>query len=84
MSDFVRNYKAFLQRIKQTGRPEVLTVNGRPEYVILDAESYQKIADELERARFVQAVREGIDQMKAGDGASPKEAFDKVRSDLGP
>lgn len=83
MSDFVRNYKSFLGRIKETGRPEVLTVNGKPEYVILDAETYQEIADEIERRRFKKAVEQGIDEMKAGKGLLASEAFGALRNELG-
>lgn len=82
VTDFVRNYKAFLGRIQETGRPEVLTVNGKPAYVILDAGSYQDIADEIERRRFVRAVNQGIDDMNAGRGKPAKEAFSQIRADL--
>jgi prevent-host-death family protein len=83
VTDFVRNYKAFLGRIQKTGRPVVLTVNGKPAYVILDADSYQEIADEIERGRFVRAVNEGIEDMKAGRGKPSKEAFSQIRDNLG-
>lgn len=83
VTEFVRNYKAFLARIRETGRPEVLTVNGRPAYVILDAESYQDIADEVERRRFVRAVNEGIEDMGAGRGKPAQQAFSQIRSELG-
>lgn len=82
VTDFVRNYKSFLTRIKKTGNPEVLTVNGKPEYVILDAESYKAIADELERRRFIQAVNEGIEDMKAGRGQPLDAAFAEIRASL--
>jgi len=83
VTDFVRNYKSFLKRIKKTGKPEVLTVNGKPEYVILDADSYQVIADALERTRFIQAVNEGIADMKAGRGKPSVAAFKQIRTDAG-
>ncbi|MFI5386347.1 MAG: type II toxin-antitoxin system Phd/YefM family antitoxin [Fimbriimonadales bacterium] len=83
VTDFVRNYKAFLARIKETGNPEVLTVNGKPEYVILDAGSYEAIANELERARFIRAVNQGIEDMRAGRGLPVDEAFKEIRADLG-
>ena len=83
VSEFVRNYRAFLNRIKETGKPEILTVNGKPEYVILDAGSYQKIADDLERAQFIEAVQRGIADMEAGRGKTAKKAFKQIRGDLG-
>jgi hypothetical protein len=39
MSDFVRNPKAHVARLKETRTPEVLTINGRAEVVILDTET---------------------------------------------
>ena len=82
VTDFVRNYKSFLKRIKQTGRPEILTVNGKPEYVLLDAASYQAIAAELERSRFVDAVNQGIEEMNAGRGVPAAAAFEQIRASL--
>jgi len=83
VTDFVRNYKTFLSRIKETGKPEVLTVNGKPEYVVLDVSSYQAIEEELERARFVAVVNRGIDDMNEGRGKPVDEAFAEVRKTLG-
>ena len=40
LTDFLRNHKAHLERLKETRMPEVLTVNGRAEVVVLDAEAY--------------------------------------------
>ena len=82
VTDFVRNYKSFLKRIKQTGKPEILTVNGKPEYVLLDAASYQEIATELERNRFIRAVNQGVEDMNAGRGVPAAAAFEKIRASL--
>lgn len=48
LTDFARNTKAHLKRLKRTGRPELLTVNGRAEVVVQNATSYQRLIDELE------------------------------------
>lgn len=83
VSDFVRNYKTYLGRIKETGHPEALTINGKPEYVIMDAKTYSDIADEIERRRFIKAVKEGIDSMNSGNGKEASVAFAQIRSKLG-
>jgi uncharacterized protein YbjT (DUF2867 family) len=49
LSDFQRRTREHIRRLRETGRPEVLTVNGRAELVVYDAETYQEIADDLER-----------------------------------
>ena len=53
MSDFLRNHKAHLARLKETRAPEVLTVYGRAEVVMLDAESYENLMD---RFRAMEAI----------------------------
>ena len=45
LTDFLRNHKAHVARLKETKAPEILTVNGRAEIVIQDAESYQDLLD---------------------------------------
>ena len=47
LSDFQRRTREHIRRLRETGRPEVLTVNGRAELVVYDAETYQEIADGL-------------------------------------
>jgi prevent-host-death family protein len=45
LSNFQRNTRDFLQRLRETGRPLVLTVNGHAELVVQDAASYQRLLD---------------------------------------
>ena len=47
MSDFLRNHKAHVARLKETRTPEVLTINGRAEVVLLDPESYETMVEQL-------------------------------------
>ena len=47
LTDFARNTKEYAKRMKKTGRPAVLTVNGRAEFVVQDAKSYQLILDKV-------------------------------------
>lgn len=82
VSDFVRNYRAFLVRIKETRRPEVLTVNGKPECVLVDATSYQEMSEALEQVRFAKAVQAGIDGMTQGSGKPASDAFRQIRNKL--
>ena len=83
VSDFIRNYKAYLSRIKQTRHPEVLTVNGVAECVLVDAETYQEMKEAWDKARFIKAVHEGIESMSAGTGKPADEAFQEIKAKLG-
>jgi prevent-host-death family protein len=48
LTDFKRNVKQFIEQIKATKSPLVLTVNGRAEIVIQDASSFQEMMQRLE------------------------------------
>ncbi len=45
LSNFQRNTREFLQGLKESARPLVLTVNGKAELVVQDAEAYQRLLD---------------------------------------
>lgn len=57
LTDFARNTKAHLRRLKRTGRPELLTVNGKAEVVVQTATAYQHLIELLEKLKHEQ--REG-------------------------
>lgn len=42
---FQRNARAHVTELKKSGEPAVLTVNGKPEVVVQDAEAYQQLLD---------------------------------------
>ena len=48
LSDFRRRTTEFLKKLKETGRPMVLTLNGRPEIVVLEASAYQRLVSRLD------------------------------------
>lgn len=80
LTDFQRNTKETLRRLKKTRRPEVLTVNGRPAVIVQDAEAYRRTIAQLRRDYEIEAVRVGIAEMKAGKGRPAKEVFDELRA----
>jgi prevent-host-death family protein len=53
LTDFSRNTKAHLKRLKRTGRPELLTVNGKAEVVVQSAVAYERMAELLEKLKRV-------------------------------
>ena len=66
ITDFQRNVKAHLKYLKETGRPEVLTVNGKAALIVQDAASYQRLIDLVERAEAVGGIQRGLDDVKHG------------------
>lgn len=75
LTDFKRNTAEFMQQLKQTGRPLVLTVNGKAEIVVQDAASYQATLEAAEDAKTLKALLAA----KAGKGRPASEFFAELR-----
>ena len=73
LSSFKRNTLEFIEQMKQTGEPVVLTVNGKAELVVQDAESYQKLLDALERLEAIAGIKQGLEDVEAGRTVSMEE-----------
>ena len=74
LTDFQRNTKAHLRRIKSSGRPEVLTVNGRAELIVQDAAAFEDMLD------AIRGIQRGLDEMKKGTGKPFRQALDEIRA----
>ena len=57
LSDFKRNTLELLERLRETGNPLVLTVNGKAELVVQDAVAYQALLDRLEA---IEGIQQGV------------------------
>ena len=79
VTEFTRNAKAYIQQIKETRNPIALTVNGDAQVVVQDAESYQRMVDELEQSRFWMAIQEGEEDIRAGRTAPAGAVFARLR-----
>ena len=78
-TDFQRHAKEHIERLKHTGWPEVLTVNGKAELVVQDAAAYQKLLDLLDRAEALEGIRQGLASMYRGEGRPAAEVFRDLR-----
>jgi len=76
LSDFKRNTSELLERLKRTGNPLVLTINGKAEVVIQDAEAYQEL---LERVETIEGIQRGLADVKAGRTKPAREVFSRLR-----
>lgn len=83
LTDFLRNHKSHLKRLKATRKPEVLTVNGRAEVVLLDPESFEEIRDKLDRVETIEAIREGLAAAERGELKPAEQVFAEMRARYG-
>mgnify|MGYP000993031214 CR=1 FL=1 len=82
LSDFQRNTKKHLQRLKKNGRPGVLTVNGKAEVVVIDAATYEQMQERMDYFDNVEKLRAGIKEADEGKGISAGKAFKQIRDTL--
>lgn len=80
LSNFKRDTTSFLKKLRTTRKPMVLTINGKAELVVQDAESYQQLLELAERLETIEALKPAIAEMKVGVG----EAAEKVFAELLP
>jgi prevent-host-death family protein len=83
VTEFQRNLKDYVERLKEKKTPLVLTVNGRAELVVQDADSYQALLDRLERAEIVAAIRQGMEQFERDEGVPLEQAERQLRKKHG-
>ena len=79
LTGFLRDHKAHIERLSATGRPEVLTVNGKARVVVQDAEAYQKMLEALEAVETERIVR---DRLASLDRGTPGVPADQVLGDV--
>lgn len=83
LTDFKRNTTEHLDRLRSTGKPLVLTVNGKAECVVIDADSYQDLVERMEYAEEVLAIQEGVNSFAKGEGSSADEALAEIAKKYG-
>ena len=79
LDNFKRRSKRQIHRLKQTGRPTVLTVNGKPAVVVQDAMAYQRQMERLMQLDVIEAVREGAADADAGRVEDAEQFFKRLR-----
>src|SRR5438067_4949620 len=74
LSTFKRDTAKLVRQMKKTKEPVILTVNGKAELVVQDAESYQKLLEAKDRIEAIEGIRRGLESMR-GQRGKPAEVF---------
>lgn len=77
LTEFKRDTARFMSHLKESGRPSVLTVNGKPALVVMDAEAWQDTQDLIEYARTVAGIRKGLHQAREEQGVEAGAFFER-------
>ncbi len=66
LTNFKRKTSTYIARLKKSGRPLVLTINGKAELVVQNAASYQQLLEAAERLEAIEGVRRGLEDVEQG------------------
>ena len=83
LTEFKKNTSEFINQLKETGDPVVLTINGKAELVVQDAAAYQRLRQLAEEARVLEGIRQVIEDMNAGRTISLDQFKDHTRTKHG-
>lgn len=83
LSNFKRNTSEFVEQLKETGKPIILTINGKAELVVQDAGSYQKLLEIAEKLETIEALKPAIAEMKMGKGEPSEKVFAELLKPVG-
>jgi prevent-host-death family protein len=65
LSDFKRHTGEFLEQIRDSGHPLVLTINGKAELIVQDAASYQKLLRRVDELEALEGIGRGVADVEA-------------------
>jgi len=82
LTDFNRKSAEHIKRIQETGRPEILTVQGKAAAVVLAPETFDRLAQAAEYAETLETIRQSMAQHEAGQAKPVQQAFDEMREEL--
>lgn len=77
VTEFRANAAQFIEQVRATGEPVILTQHGRSAAVLMDVDAYESLMDEL---LLLRDVRTAEDQIAAGKGLSHAAAAKKLRA----
>ena len=83
LSDFQRKTREHIGRLKETGKPAVLTVNGKAELVVQDAAAYQALLDLVDQAEAIIGIQRGLRSFERGEGRAAEAVFDDLMDRTG-
>ena len=76
VSEFKKNTSRVFQQIHKTGRPVIITVNGRPDIVMIDVDDFENKIKALNLAILIKPAQ---DDIKAGRVRSAKAFLKEFR-----
>ncbi|MHA1540925.1 MAG: hypothetical protein ACTSXL_04680 [Alphaproteobacteria bacterium] len=68
----------FYNNLKKSGKPSLISLNETSKIVVMDPNTYSKIAKDLELLDTLKNIKEGLEDLKNGDVSPLDEAFTEL------
>ncbi|MBD3343134.1 MAG: type II toxin-antitoxin system prevent-host-death family antitoxin [Candidatus Lokiarchaeota archaeon] len=75
LSEFRANVASFIEKVRKTKRPLVITQHGKSAAVMMDVEEYEKLIEKLELLTDIHIAES---QLENGKGISHQQAKDQI------
>lgn len=82
LSNFKRETPKFLEQMKTTNAPIVLTLNGVAEIVVQSAAAYQTLLDRLDYLETRESIRVGLQEIRDGKTVPAMPALAELQNRL--
>ena len=83
LTTFRRRSGDFMKQLRKTKRPVVITVKGKAQAVVQDAEAYQRLLEIAARADVMEGIRQGLEEERSRKGRPVWEFFSEFRAKHG-
>jgi prevent-host-death family protein len=83
LTTFRRRSGDFMKQLKKTKRPVVLTVKGKAQAVVQDAEAHQRLLDIEALADPREGIRQGLEDVRNGKARPVREFLAEFRAKHG-
>ena len=83
MTTFRNRSAEIMRHLRETGRPVVLTVNGKAAAVVQDAEAYQRLLDLAAEANVAEGIRQGLEDLKHRRTRAARTVLAEIRAEHG-
>ncbi len=79
LSNFKRDTATIMKRMRTSGNPVVLTINGKAEIIVQDAQAYQRVMALAERAKMLEFLRAAQADADAGRTVPARKFLQSLR-----
>ena len=79
LTNFKRRTTRFVKHLRKTGRPMLLTINGKAGLVVQDAKFYQELLQLVDRLDAIEKVQRSMESFERGEGLPARKALEEIR-----